>query len=142
MPSEDTKVLEFNQYQKFAKTPFIIYADLECKVENIDGCESNPENSSTTKASEYIPSGFSISIISLFRSIESKYDVCRDKDCIKKFWEFLRMHAMKIINFKKNKMKLLTKEQQKSYENSKICYICKKNLEHKYLNIIKKYRKV
>ena len=30
MPSENTKILEFTQYQKFDKTPFIIYADLEC----------------------------------------------------------------------------------------------------------------
>ena len=29
MPSEDTKILEFNQYQKYDKTRFIIYADLE-----------------------------------------------------------------------------------------------------------------
>ena len=31
-------------------------------------------------------------------------------------------------------MKLLTKEQQKSYENAKICYICEGNFEHKYAN--------
>ena len=48
------------------------------------------------------------------------------------FCEFLREHATKIINFKKIKMKLLTKEQQKSYENSKICYICKDKFENKY----------
>ena len=29
MPSEDTKILEFNKYQKSDKAPFIIYADLE-----------------------------------------------------------------------------------------------------------------
>ena len=29
MPSEETKILEFNQYQKTNKAPFIIYADLE-----------------------------------------------------------------------------------------------------------------
>ena len=32
MPSEDTEILEFNQYQKFDKVPFIIYADLECLI--------------------------------------------------------------------------------------------------------------
>ena len=48
---------------------------------------------------------------------------------------------MKIINFKKKKMKLLTKEQQKSYENAKICYICKEKFENKSLED-KKYSKV
>ena len=38
-------------------------------------------------------------------------------------------------------MKLLTKEQQESYENSKICYICKKRFKNKYLKD-KKYPKV
>ena len=52
------KLLEFNQYQKSEKAPFIIYADLECIIEKTDGCKNNPENSSTTKVSEHIPSGF------------------------------------------------------------------------------------
>ena len=38
---------------------------------------------------------------------------------------------MKIINFKKKKLKLLTKEQQESYENAKIYYICKDIFEKK-----------
>ena len=38
-------------------------------------------------------------------------------------------------------MKLLTKEQQESYENSKICYICKEKFENKYL-ADKRYHKV
>ena len=64
MPLEDTKLLEFNQYQKSDKASFIIYADLECIIEKIDGCKNNPENSSTTKRSEPISSAFSISTIS------------------------------------------------------------------------------
>ena len=38
-------------------------------------------------------------------------------------------------------MKLLTKEQQESYENAKICYICKETFENKYVKD-KKYRRV
>ena len=38
-------------------------------------------------------------------------------------------------------MNSLTKEQQESYENSKICYICKEKFENKYLKD-KKYRKI
>ena len=52
---------------------------------------------------------------------------------MKKLCEFLREHAMKIINFEKKKIKLLTIEQHKSYENAKICYICKEKYENKYL---------
>ena len=44
MTSEDTKILEFKQYQKSDKAPFIIYADFKRLIENIDGCKNNPEN--------------------------------------------------------------------------------------------------
>ena len=60
MPSEDTKILEFNQCQKSDKGAFIIYADLDCIIEKIDGCKNSPEKSFTTKASEHIPSGFQL----------------------------------------------------------------------------------
>ena len=48
---------------------------------------------------------------------------------MKKFFESLREHSIKITNFKKKIMKLLTKEQQESYENARIRYICKKKLK-------------
>ena len=48
---------------------------------------------------------------------------------------------MKVINLKEKKTKLLTKEHQESYENAKICYICKEKLENKYLKD-KRYPKV
>ena len=48
---------------------------------------------------------------------------------------------MKIMKYKKQKMKLLTKEQQELYENAKICDICKEKFENKYLKD-KKYPKV
>ena len=61
MPSQDTKILEFNEYQESAKVPFIIYADLVCVIEKTDGCKNNPANSSTKKISKHIiSSGFSM----------------------------------------------------------------------------------
>ena len=96
--SEDTKILEFNQYKKSDKGPLIIYADLECLIEKIDWCKNNPENSSTTKVRDRIPSGFWMSTILSFKGIENKHDVCRGKDCMRKFCESLREHVMKIIN--------------------------------------------
>ena len=63
MHFEDNNILELNHFQKSDKAP--LYTDPECLIEKIDGCKNNPENSSTTEASEYIPSGFSISTIIL-----------------------------------------------------------------------------
>ena len=38
MPSEETKILEFNQNQISFKPLFIAYDDLECLIEKFDGC--------------------------------------------------------------------------------------------------------
>ena len=72
--------------QKYDKAPFIIYADLECLIEKTDEYKNNPENSSTAKVNEPIPSGFSLFTISSFKSIENKHDIYRGKDCMKKFF--------------------------------------------------------
>ena len=43
MIAEDTKILEFNQYQEYDKALFIIYVDLESLIEKIYGCKNSPE---------------------------------------------------------------------------------------------------
>ena len=54
-------------------------------------------------------SGFPMTTISSFRSIENKHDVCKDKDCMKNFCEYLREHAMKISSFKKERNEIINK---------------------------------
>ena len=85
-----SNILEFNQYQKCDKAPFIIYADLACIKEKIHECKNYPENSSITKVIKHIPSGFSMSKIYSCRSIENKNDVYRCKYSIKKFLSVLK----------------------------------------------------
>ena len=70
-----------------------------------------------------------MSTVSSFKSIENNHDVYGGKDCMNKFCESSRQQAMKIINFKKKKMKLLTKEKKESYENAKSVIFAKKNLK-------------
>ena len=88
--------------------------------------------------SKQIRSGFSLSTISSFRSIEKKHDVHRVKDCIfrsieKKYdvhrvkIESLREHAMKIISFKKKKMNSVTKVNRMKLQKSVI--FVKKNMK-------------
>ena len=41
MSSENTKILGLNQYQSSDNAAFVIYADLECIIERIDGSNNN-----------------------------------------------------------------------------------------------------
>ena len=74
-----------------------------------------------------------MSTILSFKSIENKHDVSRGKDCKKRFCETLTEHTMEIINFKKKFINKLTAE---SYQNAKICYICK-TLKKLKINVLK-----
>ena len=74
----------------------------------------------------HIPCGYLMSTVWTFDGIGNKKNVYRDEDCMKKFCESIRKHAMKIINFEKKKMIPLTNEQQEAHENTTVCYICKK----------------
>ena len=97
-------------------------------------CKDNPINSCTTKLGEHISSAFLMSTISSFKITENNRNVFSGKYCMKKFCESLRKHVMEITDFKTKEIKLLTNEQQKSYENAKIGYICKENLS---INMLK-----
>ena len=76
-----------------------------------------------------------------FDSINNKRDVYRGKGYMRKFWESLEEHAMKIINFEKKSMIWLIKEDLKSYASEENCNICKNQFEYKHADG-KKYRKV
>ena len=60
---------------------------------------------------------------------------------MKKFCESLREHAKYIIDFEIKRMLPLTKEELKSYQAAKLCYVCGKRSLKKLLmiKIIKRF---
>ena len=68
MRSEETKILEFNQYQNLTKHHLLFMQILNLQLKKMDKCVNNPENVSTTKVSAY-----------------------RDKDYVKKLCECLKI---------------------------------------------------
>ena len=95
MPNEDNKIIKCNQGERSIKSPFIIYADLECLLENISICFNNPEESSTTEINKHTPSGYSLFTHCSFDKTKNKLDYYRGEDCMKKFCKDLREHATK-----------------------------------------------
>ena len=128
MPNEDNKIIKYSQGEKFIKSPFIIYANLECLLEKISTCYNNLEESSTTEINKHTPSGYLLFTHCSFDKTKNKLDYYRDEDYMKKFCLNLREHATKIINYEKKKMIPLTKKEEKYHNNQKVCYICKKKL--------------
>ena len=67
-----------------------------------------------------------MSTIWAFDHIGNKHTLYRRKDCMKKFCESLRELTKNVIDFEKKKM--LTKEELKSHQDAKVCYICGKRI--------------
>ena len=132
MPNEDDKIIKYNQGEKSIRSPFIIYADLECLLEKISSCYNNFEESSTTEINKDMPSGYSLFTHCSFDKTKNKLDYYRGDNCMEKFCKDLREHATKIINYEKD-MIPLTKKEEKHHNKQKVCYICKKefNKDHK-----------
>ena len=60
--------------------------------------KKNPQNSSTI-IRENIACSYSMSTICTFDDRENKHDIYRGKGCMKKFCEYLKQHAMEVINY-------------------------------------------
>ena len=101
--------------------------------------QNYPEKSYAEKKTKHMPSAYSLFANCSFDATKNKLNCYRSKDCQKRFCKNLREHAMKIIDYEKKEMMPLTNEENKSYENQKLCYIWKKGFSTDALN--KKYHK-
>ena len=70
-----------------------------------------------------------MSTVCAFNHIGNKHTLYPRKDCMKKFCSSFREHAENIIDLKRKiNMLPLTKEELKSYQDAKLCYICGKRI--------------
>ena len=129
MPSNDNNFIKYNQGEKSLKLPFVIYADLERILKKISTCYNNPDLSSTTKISQHVLSGYSIFTNCTFDKSHNKLSCYRGEDCMKRFCKDLKDHARRIIDFKKKMIIPLTKDEENSYYNEKVCHICLNDLD-------------
>ena len=121
LPNEENKIIKYNHEEKSIKSPFVIYADLECLLEKVSTCYNDLEESSTTEINKLTPSDYSLFTHCLFDKTKNKLDYYRGEDCMKRFCLNLRDYATKIINYEKKKMIPLTKKEEKHHNKQKVC---------------------
>ena len=84
MPNEDNKIIKYNQGENCIRSPFIIYADLECLLEKIRTCYTKFEESSTTEINKHTPSGYSLFTHCSFEKTKNKLDYYRGDNYMEK----------------------------------------------------------
>ena len=85
MFNEDNKIIKYNQGEQSIKSPFIIYANLDCLLEKASACYNNLEKSSTTEINKHTPSGYSLFTYCSFDKTKNKLDCYGSEDCMKSF---------------------------------------------------------
>jgi hypothetical protein len=87
LPNDDDKWLYYKDIRKQLKVPYVIYADFESLLIPIEGCENDPEISSTIKTTKHIPCGFAYKVVRLTSSTSQQPVVYRGLDAADKFVE-------------------------------------------------------
>ena len=126
MPKEENNILKYSLGDKSMKISFSIYGDFESILEEISTCSNDPKKSSTTKISKHTPSGFSLFTYCSFDKTKNKLDYYRGKDCMRVFCKNLKEHVERIMYWKKKRNDTLTDEENRFYENQKLCHVCRK----------------
>ncbi|XP_057299543.1 uncharacterized protein LOC130630167 [Hydractinia symbiolongicarpus] len=132
MPEEGT-VLKHEDGQKLLRMPFVIYADTECILEPVQGCDGDPEKSHTRDVSKHVASGYAFMTKFAHGEVEESSDCYRGKDCMERFCKGLRDQVNRAIRHPQKKIIPLTHEEKEAYKSAKRCFICegvfKKNNE-------------
>ena len=106
--------------------------------------QNNFEKSYTEKKTKYTPSGYSWFTNCSFDATKNRFDCYKGEDCMERFCEDLRDHAMKIINYEEQEMIPLTNKKINLMKTKRFVTYAKKNLVLKKndKNAFKLYHKV
>ena len=131
MPNPDKSLLEFQNWHRQMKVPFVIYADFESIIKKIEGPSFDPTLSNTQKTQIHEACGFSYIVVRSDGMVGDPV-LYRGPNATEKFLQFLGEEEDKIKEFCKNPVDIdMTKEDWKIYKNTKKCYICHQVFEIK-----------
>ena len=124
----EEEIIEFKNYFKQIPVPFKIYADFEC---NLDSVESY-EGSYSKKYQHHVPYSFAYKLVWVDDKFTKPIVVFRGEDAA---YEFIKaivkkyQYCKKVMNKHFNKNLIMTEEEEKQFQSSNTCWICKNSLK-------------
>ena len=133
MPTRKSK-LGFKNYFKQLPIPFVVYADFECFTQSIKTCKPNPFDSYSLEYQKHEPSGFCFYIKGIVSNIFNPITFTKQKESdnvAEIFVSKLAKITQKLYNdfYRHPKPLRLSKEEEKSFKEAKICHICLGDLD-------------
>ena len=128
MPEKGKNTLQFQNYQRQMKAPYVIYADCDSSIEKYGTCFPSTDKSSTTKTEIHQACGFSFIAVRSDGSVTKTYNY-RGENCVRQFFSALLQTETEITESLKQKAPLnMSEEDWKAFHRAKECHICKKDL--------------
>ena len=117
--TEKDKNVQFKNYKRKWLLPFVIYADMECKL-----VESSEENI----ISKHTPISIAYSIASTDLKWQRGCWVYTGEDCIQQLLSSLDQSKLELLDLMclQIPMKRLSRDQQENHSNAARCYLCQK----------------
>ncbi|XP_037921320.1 uncharacterized protein LOC119658124 [Hermetia illucens] len=132
MVSPEKSTLEYRHFERQIDVPFVVYADFECLLQDIQSCQPDPASASTTTLQEHIPCAFAYYIKCCYNSNLDRFRIYKGPDSPKKFINSLvsDLKWLYINHIQKPKSSnTLTLDEEKTQREATLCCICKKTLD-------------
>ena len=124
MPEKGT-ILKFKHHERSERVPFIIYADMEALIKEMQNCDPNPLNSYTKKYQKHEPISFSYYIKSFDDNVyKSKLRMYTGEDAMEKFVDWIEDDVKDIANIPDVEM-IFGPDELDQFDNATKCWICK-----------------
>ena len=128
MPEKGT-MLMFKHHERSEKLPFIICADTEALIKEMQNCDPNPQNSYTKKYQKHEPISFSYYIKSFDDNVyESKLRKYTGEDAMEKFVEWIEDDVKEIANIPDLEM-IFGPNELKQFNDATKCWICNEEFD-------------
>ena len=129
MPDKGT-ILKFKHHERSERVPFIIYADTEALIKEMQNCDPNPLDSYTKKYQKHEPISFSYYIKSFDDNVyESKLRKYTGEDAMEKFVDWIEEDVKDIANIQDVKMMKLSPNELKQFDEATKCWICNEEFD-------------
>ena len=126
---EKGTILKFKNRVRSEKLPFIIYADTEALIKEMQNCDPNPQNSYTKKYQKHEPISFSYYIKSFDDNVyESKLRKYTGEDAMEKFVEWIEEDVKEIANIPEVEI-IFGLNELKQFNEATKCWICNEEFD-------------
>ena len=132
----ENDILEFKDFHKLSRVPFVIYADFECYAKKIDICHPNPEHTSTTQTTKFEACGYSYVVVCSNGKYTKSPVAYRGDNAVRHFLENVILEEEYIESkLQDSEPLIMSEETENQFQKSTNCYVCNRAFNAKLIKV-------